>query len=205
MCSGSAATCYPVLPFHQHLCPTGMCALSPFIFSTDQQLHFQWYLSIWSNLQMTQQWEPSSRAMTQQPADEVSWPTRKLWCTVTSLDSTGLNSHPHLINNYMVQFSYCQWQEQEPTDYLCGEQVNRAAAAAALYQEASQQQANRQVEKITNDPTHPDNNLFQKVPSGKHFCPVTTHTICCLDSFFPKAVALLKKSLRWCGQWTITH
>src|SRR4029434_9550591 len=50
------------------------------------------------------------------------------------------------------------------------------------------------VSKITADPSHPANSLFNRLPSGQRYSAIMTKTSRHLNSFFPQAIALLNSS-----------
>ena len=52
----------------------------------------------------------------------------------------------------------------------------------------------RKVMKITADPSHPANSLFNRLPSGQRYRAIMTKTSRHLNSFFPQAIALLNSS-----------
>src|SRR4029434_4861354 len=52
----------------------------------------------------------------------------------------------------------------------------------------------RKVMKITADPSHPANSIFNRLPSGQRYRAIMTKTSCHLNSFFPQAIALLNSS-----------
>lgn len=67
---------------------------------------------------------------------------------------------------------------------ICGCEL---APIADLYQERCKKKA----QKIVKDPSHPNSNLFQRLPSGKRYCSLRAKTCRLRDSFFHQAIRLL--------------
>ncbi|KAK3560166.1 hypothetical protein QTP86_034668 [Hemibagrus guttatus] len=62
-------------------------------------------------------------------------------------------------------------------------------------QEQYVSRSRRRAAKIAAEPSHPRNELFQSLPSGKRLRSIRTRTSCHKNSFFPTAVSLLNKPL----------